>query len=71
VADPGPARQMLATLIASTLALAMPTGAALAFEFWAFEPNVGISYLNGGFDFFVRLLYDIVTENTDRMPVAA
>ncbi len=43
----------------------MPTGAALAFEFWAFEPNDGISYLNGGLDFFVRLLYDIVTENTD------
>ena len=65
VADPRPARQMLAALIASTLALAMPTGAALAFDFWAFEPNVGISYQKGGFDFSVRLLYDIVTENTD------
>ena len=37
----------------------------IANNFWAFEPNVGISYLKGGFDFSVRLLYDIVTENTD------
>ncbi len=32
-------------------------------NFWAFEPNVGVSYLRGGFDVSVRLLYDIVTEN--------
>jgi hypothetical protein len=37
----------------------------IANNFWTFEPNVGISYLKGGFDFSVRLLYDIVTENTD------
>jgi hypothetical protein len=37
----------------------------IANNFWAFEPNVGISYLKGGLDLSVRLLYDIVTENTD------
>ncbi len=35
----------------------------IANNFWAFEPNVGISYLRDGFDVSVRLLYDILTEN--------
>ena len=35
----------------------------IANHFWALEPSVGVSYLKGGFDASVRLLYDIVTEN--------
>jgi len=35
----------------------------VANNFWDFEPNVGISYLRGGFDVSVRLLYDILTPN--------
>lgn len=35
----------------------------IANNFWAFEPNIGISYLRGGFDVSVRLLYDILTPN--------
>jgi hypothetical protein len=37
----------------------------IANKFWTFEPNVGISYLKGGLDLSVHLVYDIVTENTD------
>jgi hypothetical protein len=36
----------------------------IANNFWAFEPNVGISYLRGGLDLSVHLVYDIETENT-------
>jgi hypothetical protein len=36
----------------------------IANNFWTFEPNVGISYLRGGFDVSLHLLYDIMTENT-------
>jgi hypothetical protein len=36
----------------------------IANNFWAFEPNVGITYLRDGFDLSLRLLYDIMTENT-------
>ena len=35
----------------------------IANNFWALEPNVGITYVRGGFDLSVRLVYDIVTEN--------
>ena len=35
----------------------------IANNFWAFEPNVGITYLRGGVDLSVRLVYDVVTEN--------
>jgi hypothetical protein len=36
----------------------------VANNFWTFEPNVGISYLKGGFDLSLHLVYDIMTENT-------
>jgi hypothetical protein len=35
----------------------------IANNFWAFEPNVGISYLKNGFDLSVHLVYDIMTAN--------
>ena len=35
----------------------------IANNFWALEPNVGITYVRGGFDLSVRFVYDIVTEN--------
>ena len=35
----------------------------IANHFWTFEPNVGISYLNGGLDLSLHLVYDIPTEN--------
>ena len=37
----------------------------IANNFWAFEPNVGISYVRDGLDLSVRLVYDVMTENTD------
>ncbi|HXJ77353.1 MAG TPA: transporter [Candidatus Methylomirabilis sp.] len=39
----------------------------IANNFWTFEPNVGISYLKGGFDLSIHLIYDIVTENTNTL----
>jgi hypothetical protein len=35
----------------------------VANNFWSFEPSVGLSYLKGGFDFSLHLVYDIETEN--------
>jgi hypothetical protein len=35
----------------------------IADNFWAFEPNVGISYLRNGLDLSVHLVYDIMTAN--------
>jgi hypothetical protein len=36
----------------------------IANNFWTFEPSVGVSYLRGGFDVSLHLVYDIMTENT-------
>ncbi len=58
--------------VSARLGVHLPTGhysrnnlVNIANSFWTFEPNVGISYLKDGFDISVRLLYDIMTENTD------
>jgi len=37
----------------------------IANNFWTFEPNVGVSYLKGGLDLSLHLVYDISTENTN------